>query len=117
MRRKDGSALETHPPFATGRRNRSYSRLSEIVMANFVAAVPVETITAPSELAIIVRNADKLDQPLKTAERRRRIDVQVEHDLMVRHLDVLARDHHGGFRGESVIHHAMRNKADGLISP
>jgi len=60
-------------------------------MIDFVAAVPIKTKTAPRELAIIVAGADEFDQPFKTAERRRRIGVQIDHDLVMRDLDILAR--------------------------
>ena len=86
-------------------------------MIDFVAAVPIKTKTAPRELAIIVAGADEFDQPFKTTERRRRFGVQIEYDLVMRHLDILACDHDGGFGGECVMSHAMRNESDGLISP
>src|SRR6266545_3413706 len=43
--------------------------------------------------------------------------MQIEDDLVMRHLGVLACDHDGGFGRERVMSHAMRNESDGLISP
>ena len=86
-------------------------------MIDFVAAVPIETKTAPRELAIIVAGADEFDQPFKTAELRRRIGVQIDHDLVMRDLDVLACDDDRGFRSKCVTGHAVCNESNGLISP
>src|SRR5258706_15874196 len=86
-------------------------------MVDFVAAIPIETKTASRELAIVVGGAGELDQPLKTTERRRRIGMQIEDDLVMRHLGVLACDHDGGFGRKGVMGHAMRNESDGLIGP
>jgi len=86
-------------------------------MVDFVAAVPIETKTVSRELTIVIAGTDEFDQPFKTTERRRRFGVQIEHDLVMRHLDVLACDHDGGFGRECVMSHAMRNESDSLISP
>ena len=86
-------------------------------MLDFVAAVPIETKTASRELTIVVAGADELDQAFKTAERRRRIGVQIENDLVMRHLGVLARDHHRGFGRDRVMSREMRSESDCLISP
>ena len=86
-------------------------------MIDFVAAVPIKTKTAPRELAIIVAGADEFDQPFKTAERGRRIDVQIDHDLVMRDLDVLACDDDRGFGGKCMTGRAARNESDGLMGP
>ena len=66
-------------------------------MVDFVAAVPIETKTVSRELTIVVAGADEFDQPFKTAERRRRIVAQIEHDLVMHDLGILACDDDGGF--------------------
>src|SRR5258706_8576598 len=71
-------------------------------MVDFVAAVPIEAKTASRELTFVVAGADELDQPFKTAERRRRIRAQIDHDLVMRDLDVLACDDDRGFRRKCV---------------
>jgi len=86
-------------------------------MVDFVAAVPVEPKTVSRELTIVVAGAHEFDQPFKAAERRRRIDAQIEHDLVMHDLGILARDDDGGFRRKCVMSHAVRNESDGLISP
>jgi len=57
-------------------------------MVDFVAAVPIETKTVSRELTIVIAGTDEFDQPFKTTERRRRFGVQIEHDMVMRHLDV-----------------------------
>ena len=66
-------------------------------MVDFVAAVPIETKTASGEPSIVVAGAYEFDQPFKTAERRRRIGVQIEHDLVMHDRGVLACDDDWGF--------------------
>ena len=86
-------------------------------MIDFVAAVPIKTKTAPRELAIILAGADEFDQPFKTAESRRRIGVQIDHDLVMRDLDILACDDDRGFRRKCVMSRVAGNESDGLTSP
>lgn len=86
-------------------------------MVDFVAPVPIEAKTASRELTIVVAGADEFDQPFKTAERRRRICVQIEDHLMVDHLGVFARDRDESFRRKRTMGHAMRNETDGLMGP
>src|SRR5947207_9466307 len=86
-------------------------------MIDFVAAVPIETKTASRAPTIVVAGADQFDQPFKTAERGRRIDVQIDHDLVMRDLDVLACDDDRGFGGKCMTGRAARNESDGLMGP
>src|SRR5437899_9149691 len=86
-------------------------------MVDFVATVPIETKTASRELTIVVAEADEFDQPFKTAERRRRIRVQIHHDLPMHHLDVPACDDDRGFGRKCVTSREAKNESDGLIGP
>ena len=86
-------------------------------MVDFVAAVPIETKTVSRELTIVVAGTDEFDQPFKTAERGRRIGVQIDHDLVMRDLDVLACDDDRGFGGKCMTGRAARNESDGLMGP
>ena len=87
------------------------------MVVNLVAAVPIEAITVPGKPAIIVAGSDKLDQPFKTAERRGRIGVEIEDDLIMGRLRLLARDHDGSFESVGVMRHAMRDESIGSVSP
>lgn len=86
-------------------------------MVDFVATVPIETKPASRELTIVLISADELDQPFKTAERRWRIGAQIDHDLVMRDIGVLASDDDRGFRGKRAVSQAAGNKSDGLICP
>src|SRR5437660_12782777 len=110
---RDGSASGTHRLSPAGRRSRSYARLGEVVMVDFVATVPIETKTASRELTIVVAEADEFDQPFKTAERRRRIRVQIHHDLPMHHLDVPACADDRGFGPKCVTSREAKNESDG----
>ncbi|HYQ94134.1 MAG TPA: hypothetical protein VEP70_04810 [Burkholderiales bacterium] len=81
-------------------------------MVDFVAAVPIETKTASRELTIVVVEADEFDQPLKTAEQRRRIGVQINHDLVMHDLDIFGCYDDRDFGRKCVM---TRAAGDGLI--